>query len=565
MVDDGERPLAPPPSGPAAPQADPALTGPSLPRATAVMSIGTALSRVTGFARIAVMAWAIGGTESKLPDTYNLANSLPNMVYQLVIGEVLATVFVPVFVEQIKTRSREDSRSLASSILSVAVLVAGAFSALTVLLAPWIIKIYTFGVDDPALRAQQEAVGTFFLRIFMPQMIFYAAGAALTGLLNAHRRFAAPMFAPVLNNVIVSATFVAFRVKNGGGVPDLLSLTAGDKWLLAGGTTAGVIAMTVVLWPFVTRLRAGYRLGRPTLRHPAVRHVGNLARYSLGYVVVNQIGLWIVLALANGGRDGGVTAYQSSFILYQLPYGIFAVSIMTFLVPRLAEHHVDGDVAAVRADVSLGLRTTAFVIVPAAAGFIALSEPILRLLLEHGVFGAASTELFARTFVLMALGLASYASFQQVMRAFYAMQDTRTPWLVNIIAIGAQIAAAFPLFAWLGVPGLGLSHAISYTVGAVVGVAILRRRLGGIDGARLLRSFARIGVGAAGTGLAAWLVARALGEALSLGTFIGQLTQVGTAVAAGLVLYVVVARLLRFEEFQSLAKILARRLRGSRA
>ena len=552
----GEGPLAP--SGD--PGQDPPSNGPSLTRATAVMSVGTALSRGTGFVRLAVMAWAIGGTESKLPDTYTLANSLPNMVYQLVIGEVLATVFVPVFVEHIRTRARQEAATLASSILSVAIVVAGIFSAITVLLAPWIIKIYTFGVDDPVTRAAQEEVGTFFLRIFMPQMLFYAVGSVLTGLLNAHRRFGPPMFAPILNNLIVTATFVAFRVKHGGGTPDLLSLTFADKALLAGGTTLGVVAMTVVLWPSVVRLRQGYTLGTPTWRHPAIRKVGTLARYSFGYVVVNQMGLWIVLALANGAtQDGGVTAYQSSWILYQLPYGIFAVSVMTYLVPKLAEHWVDGDIGAVREDVSLGLRATAFIILPAAAGFIALGAPIIRLLLEHGVFGAASTELFAQTFVLMAIGLMSYAAFQQVMRAFYAMQDTRTPWIVNIIAITAQVASAFPLFATLGIPGLGLAHAISYTVGLAVAVVILRRRLGGMDGARLLRSHLRIGVAAAATGVASWAVARGIGSAVDLASFGGQFAQVVGAVAVGLVLYGALAKLLAIEEMRPLLAIVKRR------
>jgi putative peptidoglycan lipid II flippase len=557
-----EPPLAPPPaSGPPAPDADPGPLSiePALARATVVMSIGTALSRLSGFVRIAVMAWAVGGTESKLPDTYNLANSMPNIVYQLVIGEVLATVFVPIFVEYIKTRSREEANRLAQTILGVSFIAAGAFAAVTVALAPWLIKIYTFGIEDPTTRALQEQVGTFFLRIFMPQMIFYALGAVLTGLLNAHRRFAAPMFAPVLNNLIVIATFVLFRIKHGSGVPDLTSLTAGDKWLLAGGTTAGVIAMTLVLWPSVIRMRRGYRLGMPNWRHPALARVRTLARYSFGYVAINQFGLWVVYALANGAATaGGITAYNSSWILYQLPYGIFAVSVMTYQVPRLAEHHVAGDIAAVRDDLSLGLRATAFIVLPAAAGFVALGQPIIRLLLEHGVFTAASTELFADTFVLMSVGLGAYAAFQQLMRAFYAMQDTRTPWRVNIVAIIAQIVTAVPLFKLMGVPGLGLAHAISYLAGMITGGAILCRRLGGLGGTRLVRSHVRIAVASLATGAVAWGVARAVGGAVDLTSFSGQLAQVGSAVVAGLVLYVAMARMLRVEELGPIVAALRR-------
>lgn len=545
------------PAAPAqVPPGEPA--GPTLVRATAVMSVGTALSRTTGFVRLAVIAWAIGGAESKLPDTYNLANSLPNVVYQLVLGEILATVFVPVFVEYITTRAREEAWRLASSVLNLALLIAAAFSVVTILLAPWIIKIYTFRIADPVQRQLQEEVGTFFLRIFLPQIIFYAVGAVLTGLLNAHRRFAAPMFAPVLNNLVVIATFVTFRAMHGAGRPSLATLSAGDKWLLAVGTTVGVATFTTALWPFVRKLPGSYRPRALDWRHPAIRHVGNLAKYSLGYVVVNQIGLWVVLALANG-TQGGISAYQNAFILYQLPYGIFAVSVMTALVPNLAEHHVRGDLAGFRADLSLGLRTTAFIVLPAAAGFIALSRPIIRLLLEHGVFTTTSTALYANTFVLMAIGLAAYAAFQQVMRAFYARQDTKTPWLVNIWAVGLNLAVAVPLYAWLGVPGLGLAHALSYLLAAGLGGELLRRRLGGIDGRRLAWSHLRIGAAAAVTGAASWGIAEAIGRSVDTHRLAGSLLQVGAAITGGLMLYAALSAVLRLEEFRPLMRMVTGR------
>jgi putative peptidoglycan lipid II flippase len=526
----------------------------SLTRATAVMSAGTALSRLTGFVRIAVMAWAIGGAESKLPDTYNLANSLPNIVYQLVLGEVLATVFVPVFVEHIKTRPKEEASRLASSILSLAFVVSAAFAAATVIAAPWLIRIYTFRIADPLTRHAQEQVGAFWLRLFMPQMIFYATGAVLTGLLNAHRKFAAPMFAPVLNNLIVMATFVIFRFEHRAGTPQLTGLSLGDKVLLGGGTTLGVIAMTMVLWPYVMKLRGGYRLGSMDWRNPAIRHVGTLAKFSFGYVIVNQIALWVVNALANR-TNGGVTAYQYAWTFYQLPYGIFAVSVMTFLVTKLAEHNVAKDHAAMRADISLGLRSTAFIVLPASAGFVALSVPLYRLLFQHGTFSSASTTLFAQTFAWMSVGLGAFAAFQQIMRAFYAMQDTRTPFVINNWAMVAQIAAGLALYRAMGVPGLALAHALSYGVGAVVGGAVLRSRLGGLDGRRVAIAHARIAVASAVTGVVAWLVARVLQDSLGSAGTTGRLVAVSAAVVAGTAVYGIGAKLLKIEEFGPLLAI----------
>jgi putative peptidoglycan lipid II flippase len=534
----------------------------SLARATAVMSAGTALSRITGFLRLSVMAWAIGGVESKLPDTYNLANQLPNIVYQLVLGEILATVFVPVFVEYITTRDREESWRLASTILNLAFVIAFAVSAITVFLAPWIIRIYTFRLHGPQAQLQND-IGAFLLRFFMPQMIFYATGSVLTGLLNAHRKFAVPMFAPVLNNLIVMGTFVAFHIQHPRGI-GLESLTSGDKVLLGGGTTAGVIAMTVVLWPFVRKLPGRYRPHAWDWRHPAVRHVGGLAKYSFGFVIINQVGLFVVLVLANG-VPGGVTSFLSAYTLYQLPYGIFAVSVFTALVPSLSEHHVRSDPESFRRDLSLGLRTTSFIVLPAAAGFIALSQPIVRLLLQHGVFTGQSTKLFADTLVLMAIGLAGFSAFQQQTRAFYSRQDTRTPWIVNFWATAFNIAANFPLYAWLGVPGLALAHALSYLVAAAFGGVVLRRRIGGIDGRRLLDSHVRILVASTATGFAAWGSALAIGSAVATDRLAGQFAQVFGAIAAGLLTYGGLAALLRLDEFRPLVRAVAGRFARERA
>ena len=543
-----------PPTGPTEPaglHATEASVPPvALFRASALMSVGTALSRTTGFARVAVIAWAIGATASA--DSYNLANSVPNMVYQLVIGEVLSNIFVPVFVEYIKTRARDESWHLASSIMNLSLVFAGVFSAITVLGAPLLIRIFTFHAP-PGLRAQQNADGAFFLRLFMPQMIFYAAGIVFTGLLNAYRKFGAPMFAPILNNVIVIGTFVIFHHTHSGP-----RLTRSDKFLLGGGTTLGVIAMTLVLLPSVRALPGRLSARAFAWRDPAIRRVGTLAKYSLGYVASNQVALWVVLALATG-TTGGVTVFQYAFILYQLPYAIFGVSIQTFLGREMSEHHVHGDLAAMRRDVSVGLRSSALIVLPASAGFIALSRPIIRLLLEHGSFDAAATKSAADTFALMTISLVAFAAFQQLMRAFYSMQDTRTPFYVNLATNGANIVAAIPMYHWLGVPGLGLAHSVSYFTGTAVGGAVLRARLGGIDGPRVFSAHARITAAAAATGAVAWSVARAIAPHVHLATTPGRLLEVGPAVAAGVAMFVIASRALRVDELRPLMALLGRR------
>ncbi|MFN2613323.1 MAG: murein biosynthesis integral membrane protein MurJ [Actinomycetota bacterium] len=531
----------------------------SFARASAVMSVGTALSRVSGFGRVAVQAWAIGATESKLADTYNLANSMPNMVYQLVIGEVLSTIFVPVFVEHIKRRKKDESWYLASSILNIAVVFAVVFSIATVIAAPWLIKIFTFNAD-PRSRAQQGVLGAFFLRIFMPQMAFYAAGMIWTGLLQAYRKFGPPMFAPIVNNVIVIVTFVIFRIEHGGREAGLTSLSTGEKYLLAGGTTLGVIAMTLVLLPSVRHLPGRLRLRAFAWRDPAVRHVGGLAKYSLGFVASNQIALWAIYALANH-QTGGVTVYNFAWILFQLPYGIFAVSVSTYILRELSEHHTDGNTAAMRSDLALGLRTISFIMIPAAAGFIALSVPMIRVLLQHGHFGVHSTRITADTFALMALGLPGFAAFQHFTKVFYAMQDTKSAFWINNVTSLVNVATAVPLFAMLHVAGLGLSFGLSYVAGALVGAEVLRRRLGGIDGKRLVMSHARTVIASTVTAAGAFFTARWLDRAFGTSHFVQQLGVLVIAVVVGLAIYLATARLLGSEELRPLVGIFTGRLR----
>ena len=213
------------------------------------MSTGTAISRLTGFLRLSAMAFAIGITETRLADAYNVANITPNILYELALGGILTSVVVPVVVEWMQTRGREVAWDVVRRLFTIAIVVLSAIALLGIVLAPWIVDLYTVGYPD----AQREAVhglATFFLRWFMPQVVFYGIGAVAAGLLNAHRRFAAPMFAPIANNLIVIATFLIFAAMPGPADPAELA-TGAQQLVLAIGTTLGVVAMTAALWPSV--------------------------------------------------------------------------------------------------------------------------------------------------------------------------------------------------------------------------------------------------------------------------------------------------------------------------
>jgi putative peptidoglycan lipid II flippase len=532
-------------------------TAEGLVRSTAVMAVGTTLSRITGFLRVAAMAFALGVAESRLADAYAVANNIPNIVYELILGGILTSIFVPVFVHQLAKRSRAEAWRSAQAVMTVTFLVLLVVMVVGIVAAPWIVRLYTIRVPAEARPAVQD-LATLFLRFFMPQILLYGMGAVATGLLNAHRRFAVPMFAPILNNLVVIGTFVTFALLT-EGTPTPTTVTLGQQLVLAIGTTAGVAAMTLALWP---SLRAtGFRwrwVADP--RNEAVRSLIRLSGWAVLYVVLNQLGLLVVIVLA-GAQQGAYAAYQIAFIFFQLPHAIFSVSIMTALLPSLAEDWVRKDRADFRRDLARGVRASAFVVIPAAAGYLALAEPIVRLLIEHGVATSASTDLVAGVLQFFALGLFQFSAFLLFLRAFYAMQDTRTPAVINIFAVGVNVAANLVLFPALGVRGLALGHALAYTFAATMAFLVLRRRLGGIEGRDLARGMAKVLAAAALTGVAAWAGSRLIFETLGADTLIEQIVQVGVGVLAGLTVFIGAAVLFRMEEFELVKRTLLARMR----
>ncbi len=536
---------------------------PSLARSTAVMATGTLLSRVTGLLRVTVLVATLGVGESRLADVYNVANTTPNIIYELVLGGILSSIFVPVFVEVRNTRGVRQAWHVARATMTIAIVGLGLLALIGVLAAPWIIKLYIHS-GTPAERAEAQELGGQLLAMFMPQIVFYGVGAVMTGLLNANRRFGVPMFAPILNNLVVIAVGLTFHFLVGQQVPQVGEVTTGQKLLLGLGTTAGVAAMTLVQWPFLRRI--GFRFHFVWhWRDQAIRKMATLSAYTVGYVVTNQVGYLIIPVLAYGVQ-GGYTAYSTAFIFFQLPHGVFAVSVMTALLPPLSEYAVAKDWDAFRATLSRGVRLTAAVLLPAAIGYLALAGPIVRLLLEHGVVTGASTELLTRVLVVFVLGLVPFSTFQLILRAFYALQDTRTTFMINLVAVGTNVAANLLLFALLPerwkIPGLALGHVAHYTVGSALLLASLSRRIGGLDGLRILKAVVRMLVAGLVMGVVAAVAGGAAGGLVPPG-FLRDLITVTVGVAAGVGTYLLAARLLRIEELGLLMAVLRRRRRGS--
>ncbi len=525
-------------------------------RHTAVMAVGTTLSRVTGMLRLTATVAALGF--GAVSDTYAAANTTPNIVYELVLGGILTSVFVPVFVRWSTTHGREESWEVAQRMITLALLVLSGIALLAAVFAPAIMRLYLVASDAPN-HASQVELGAFFLRWFMPQIVFYGVGAVAIGVLQAGRRFAIVMFAPILNNLSVIATMLVFIGVRGDSPT---SLTLGQRTLLAAGTTFGIVAMSLALWPSLRRM--GFRLRlRLDWRHPAIAELGRLAKWTGVYVAANQIAYLLVIVLSNRLGSGTYFAYTQAFVFFQLPHAIFAVSIFTALLPEMAERWTGERLDDVRTLWSRGMRTTLVVMVPAALGYVFLAGPIVRLFAQYGAGTRDGTDLMVRALTGFAVGLPFYSVFQLLTRTFYAMHDARMPALVNVAAacVNALVNVALTLGLGLGIGGLALGHAASYAFGAVILGVILRSRLNRIDGRRIARTvglLAPIGIACAAAALGASSLVR---SALGVTTAPQRLLQVLVAVVVGLLVFVVGALMVRLEEADDLMRLIRRRLR----
>lgn len=528
-----------------------ATKGERLARASAAVGFGTLLSRLTGLARVAVLAYAIG--RASLADTYNLANATPNIVYELLLGGVLSATLVPLFVEHIERRDeRATSALFGTTIALLAVLTVG-----IVLLAPVIARLYTLSAPG-AERAEQREVATFLIRCFLPQIFFYGVTTVVTAMLHARRRFLAAAYAPVLNNVVVIAALLAFARATDGprskwvGVASVRDDT-GLLLLLGIGTTAGIAAASLALLPALRR--AGFRL-RATVdfRHEAVRHVVRLSGWTFGYVVANQIALLFVLLLAKSGHAGALSAYQYAFMFFQLPHGLFAVSIMTTVTPELAKRAASRDIDGLRDDFALGLRFLLLVVVPASAALLVLAHPTVAVLVRGG-FGADDAAVTADTLQAFALGLVPFSVYLYTLRAFYALQDTRTPFVLNAFENAANIVLAAALFPAFGVQGLALGYGAAYGVAAIAALTTLRRRLVNLDGRTIATTAARAIVAAAALAAIAAPIAGAIGTAGARTAAVAA----AAGAAAGGVAYVGALALFGTRELSSIRDLARRR------
>jgi putative peptidoglycan lipid II flippase len=451
--------------------------GPSLARGAAAITIAATLSRITGFVRVVVVAAAMGTTF--FANTYQTANSAPNLLFELLAAGVLTSVFVPTFVEHLSRGQTAAAWRAADALSSIAVAALAVVAAVLALAAPLVMRLLTVGVERPGLRAEEIAFGSDLLRLFAPQVVFYGLSMIMTAALHAHKRFALAAAAPILNNIVVTGVYLTYAAQRSGAPPSLGSVTTAQTVVLGAGTTLGVVVMTAVLAPQL------YALGwRPRWRwephHPAVAKAARLGVWALGYAGGYQAGLIVVLLLANR-VEGGVAAYQWAYTFFYVPHATLGVAIFNVLFPTLSEQYAKGDEVRFSRRLTDAAEMLAFVLLPVAMLLVVSGDAVAHSVLSFGAMTSSGAQLVGRTLAAFGLGLPAYSGFLAVSRAFYARGDARTPALVNAAAIAVSATSGAVLFAALGdawsVPGLAAGHSLGFGLAAILGASLLRRRL----------------------------------------------------------------------------------------
>jgi putative peptidoglycan lipid II flippase len=465
------------------------------------MALGTVASRATGFLRTALLATVLGVKSVAL--AFNVANTAPNIVYELLLGGILTSVVVPLVVRANKEGVGEE---LVQRLLTLAVLVLGAASLVLVLFAPLIVDVYL----NQSVDAHTRHLAVVFARFFLPQILFYGVGAILGAYLNTHGRFGPPMWAPVLNNVVVIVTLVLFALLPGPRELTSANITDTQLAVLGVGVTLGIVAQTVALLPALRK--TGLRL-RPRFdfRGTGLRPAAQLARWTFFYVVCNQAVLVVVAQLASSApRDRGYPSYTYAFLLWQLPHAVVAVSIITALLPQMSRAAAAGRLRDLREQLDGGLRLTIAVLVPAAVAYVVLGRALATLVFGHGETSAGEARFIGTLLAVFACGLVAFSTYQLQLRAFYALQDTRTPAMVNLAVNVTTVVVDVLLYLTLSpqhrVVGLAAGQASSYLVGVVVCTTVLAGRVPRDPRGHVLRTATRCLFAAAGPAVVAAVV-----------------------------------------------------------
>jgi putative peptidoglycan lipid II flippase len=518
-----------------------------LARSSAVMAVGTFGSRITGFLRTIAQSYALGFLG--IAAAYNLSNTLPNAVYNLALGGILTSVIVPLIVNATKRdggRSGYDQRMFT--------LITIALAGITLLAEAAVVPIVHLYAGTKIAHAHATLhLAVIFALFFIPQIFFYGFSSLIGAILNSRGSFAAPMWTPIVNNVVVIGV-LGLYVAMAGLRKSPATISGHEVAVLGLGTTLGIVAQTAALVPALRRV--GFRWHPRTDFHRAeVAEIGRMAGWMFGYIATTQISLLVATKLATDASQMGITDYNYAWLLFQLPYAVVGISVITALLPRMSAHASERRYRLVRQDFSTGIRLAASIVVPCSLVLAVLGPALAELFFAHGATSVPQARYMGLVFAVFCLGLLPYMLFQLELRVFYALHDSKTPAIIGLVTmvvnIVANVIALDSLPAGRVVAGLGVGFGLANLVGSVIAWSILSRRLHGLDGYRIGRSLVRMHAAAIPAALLAVIVA-------ILTSSSAVVVIIGGGLATGM--YFVFARALRIDELSGLMRTVMGRL-----
>ncbi len=519
--------------------------------ASGSMAVASLVSRVTGFVRSILLVAALG--QAAVGTAYNSGNNLPNMIYELLLGGVLSSVFIPLLV-QAQARDDDDGLAYTQRLLSIATAALGVMTLLAVAAAPWI------AVFAPA--GPQRELTSVFATLLLPEIFFYGLGAMFMAVLNIRHVYKPGAWSPVLNNAIMIVTVAVFFALPGSSSLDPRTITTAQILVLGIGTSLGIAAQALVMIPALRRsgFRWQWRFRARPEEKGRMGEVGTLAGWVLAYVVISQIGVVVIQVVGN--RNGGFSVFTYTDLLFQMPYGILVVSLLTAIMPRMSRAAVRGDDDAVKSDLSLAARLSAVALVPVTFGLIVLGTSLTVAVFSFRNESISDAHLIGSALAWSAFGLFPFAVVMLQLRVFYAMRDGRTPTLINAFMVGVKVVLVLVTNAVYAAPAgtnvnehpsvravewLNIATSVSYVVGAVVGHVVLTRRLGRLGFTSVARTVAQIAAASVLGAAAAYGVVR-LARSLFGEARLGALSGLVGGAVVGLVVMGAVAWRLRIPD-----------------
>lgn len=530
----------------------------SVVRSSGVMALGTLASRGTGFLRTLVLAYVLG-VSAGVSAAYNNANTLPNAVYDLMLGGILTSVVVPLLVNAAK-RDADGGEAYDQRMFTLTTVALAVLTLVATLAAGLLVDLYAHDLTPPVRH-----LTVIFAFFFIPQIFFYGVSSLAGGVLNARGHFAAPMWTPVINNVVVIAVLLLFVAAGGIGSSGA-TLTTGKIQLLGLGTTLGIVAQTAALIPFLHRVGFRWR-PRFDFRRDEVSEITRMAAPLFGYILTTQVSFLVVQNVANAAYRhasyDGFPTYSFAWQLFQMPYAIVGISVITALLPRMSAHASERRFGDVRRDFSGGVRLSSAVVVPASLILLVLGAPFAEALFGYGQVTAGEARYIGLVFGIFSLGLVPYMMFQLMLRVFYAMHDSKTPMFIGVAVMITNIALSLFSLATLPaghvVEGVAAAFGLANLIGTVIAWRILSGRMRGLDGHRIASSLVRMHLAAIPAAIFALAITFSVGVILSPGPAFGIITVI-LGGSGALLLYVLFAKAFGIGELTELGTGLRTRL-----